>query len=478
MLSSIFERFIEASPVTVMLRATLERIFSAEKLDELFEVTREKQYTQELLFSTVVGIMSLVVCNIRPSVNAAYKAFSKQIGVSRVAFYSKINGIEPTVSQALVRYSSKELAPIIEELGGKQPPILPGYRIKIIDGNNLAATEHRLSVLRDVYGGPLPGKSLVVLDPILMLAIDQFPCEDAYTQERALFSQVLETVEKNDVWVGDRNFCTCMFLVEIAKSKAYFVIRQHASMPYEELGELKEIGDSPTGKVFEQDVLIEYERESIKARRVVVRLNEPTRDGDAEVAVFCNLRQEDTSGIVISNIYLKRWSVEGLFQVVSDTLECEIKTLGYPRAALFSFCMALVAYNILSVIKAALRSVHGQGKIDAGVSNYYLVEEIQSTYTGMMIAIPDVEWKFVTHLSLPAFAELLKQWAAKVDLKRFASSPKARKKSQPKREREPNRPHVSTARLLADKQRESKHSSLEQQTSNLVETPLVLALET
>ncbi|WP_051036658.1 hypothetical protein [Calothrix sp. PCC 6303] len=181
---------------------------------------------------------------------------------------------------------------------------------------------------------------------------------------------------------------------------------------------------------------------------------------------------------VLKNIYLKRWSVEGLFQVVSDTLECEIKTLGYPRAALFSFCMALVAYNILSVIQAALRSVHGQGKINAGVSNYYLVEEIQSTYTGMMIAIPDVEWKFVTHLSLPTFTELLKQWAAKVDLKRFASSPKAQKKSQPKRKKEPNRPHVSTARLLADKQRQSRHSRLEQQTSSLVETPLPQALQT
>lgn len=140
--------------------------------------------------------------------------------MSRVAFYSKINGIEPQVSQALVRYSSKELAPIVEELRGKQPPILPGYRIKIIDGNNIAATEHRLSVLREVEGGPLPGKSLVVLDPMLMLAIDQFPCEDAYTQESALFTQVLKTVDGNDAWVGDRNFCTRMFLVEVAKRKA------------------------------------------------------------------------------------------------------------------------------------------------------------------------------------------------------------------------------------------------------------------
>ena len=238
MLSSIFERFIEVSPVTVMLRATLERIFSAEKLDELFEETRKKQYTQELLFSTVVGIMSLVVCNIRPSISAALKAFSKKVGVSRVAFYSKINGIEPQVSQALVRYSSKELAPIVEELGGKQPAILPGYRVKIIDGNNLGKTEHRLSVLREVEGGPLPGKTLVVLDPELMLAIDEFPCEDAYTQERALFSQVLETVESNDIWVGDRNFCTCMFLLKIAKKQAYLVIRQHASIPYQELTQL------------------------------------------------------------------------------------------------------------------------------------------------------------------------------------------------------------------------------------------------
>ena len=113
--------------------------------------------------------------------------------------------------------------------------------------------------------------------------------------------------------------------------------------------------------------------------------------------------------------------MEGLFQIVSDTLECEINTLGYPKAALFSFCMALVAYNILSVIKAALRSVHGQGKIDAGISNYYLVEENQSTYTGMMIAIPDVKWQFIPTLSLPVFVELLKQWAAQVNLKRFAS---------------------------------------------------------
>ncbi len=258
--------------------------------------------------------------------------------MSRVAFYSKINGIEPQVSQALVRYSSHKLAPLVEELGGKQPEILSGYRIKIIDGNNLAAMEHRLSVLRNIECGPLPGKSLVVIDPVLMLAIDQFPIEDAYTQERAVFNEVLPTTVAGDVWVGDRNFCTCGFLVGVAQRNGYFVIRQHASMPYKVLGELKEVGDSPTGKVFEQDVEIKWEKLSIIARRVVVRLSEPTRDGNTEVAVFTNLIKAVASAILVSHIYLKRWTVEGLFQVVSDTLECEINTLGYSKARAMPFC--------------------------------------------------------------------------------------------------------------------------------------------
>jgi|GEM_PF-2154266 hypothetical protein len=55
----------------------------------------------------------------------------------------------------------------------------------------------------------------------------------------------------------------------------------------------------------------------------------------------------------------------------------------------------------------------------------------QRTYTGMMIAIPEPEWQFISTLSLPVFIELLKQLVAQVNLKRFASSPRGPKKPQP-----------------------------------------------
>ena len=93
--------------------------------------------------------------------------------------------------------------------------------VKILDGNVLAATEHRLKVLRQTNSAPMPGKSLVVLDPALMLAIDVFPCEDGHAQERSLLTDVLPSVEAEDVWIADRNFCTNKFLFGIAAREGY-----------------------------------------------------------------------------------------------------------------------------------------------------------------------------------------------------------------------------------------------------------------
>jgi hypothetical protein len=40
--------------------------------------------------------------------------------------------------------------------------------------------------LRALRSAPLPGKSLAVYDPSLDIVVDVLPCEDGYTQERAL----------------------------------------------------------------------------------------------------------------------------------------------------------------------------------------------------------------------------------------------------------------------------------------------------
>ena len=450
--SPIFDRFVEKSPVTVILRALMEVVLSESKLDELFEKTAQTGYTRELLFSTLVKMMTQVVCSVRQSIGAVYKGMADELGVSKSAVYGKLNRLEPTVSQALVRYSASEMKTIIEQVGGQLPALLPKYRVKILDGNGLGATEHRLSVLLNTGAGALPGKSLVVLDPVLGLAIDIFPCEDGYTQERALLLEVLRTVEAGDLWIGDRNFCTTGFIFGIESQQAFFLVRQHQNLPWTAESELVWAGHTEGGEVFEQTGVISYEGHSCHCRRIVVQLQQPTRDGETQIALLTNLPESDAPSVLVAPLYRKRWKVETLFQVATETFHCEIKTLGYPRAALFSFCMALVAYNLVSTLKGVLASVHGTDFLNK-LSYYYLADELEGTYRGMMIALPPEEWSDFGQMSLPQLSSMLQDWARLVKLSAFTSTPRKPKKKKSKPPYDPRQPHVSTARLLAEKKK-------------------------
>jgi hypothetical protein len=175
LLGPIFERFITHSPLSVMIRGLMEHALIPDELDDLFRSHAQRQYERHLLFSTTADLMSLVVCGIRPAVHGAFQALKDRIPVSLTSVYNKLDGLEPTVSATLVRHTADRLSPVIRQLGGQLPELLPGYRVKILDGNHLAATQHRLKELRDCAAAPLPGLALVVLDPVLMQAIDVFP---------------------------------------------------------------------------------------------------------------------------------------------------------------------------------------------------------------------------------------------------------------------------------------------------------------
>ena len=102
--------------------------------------------------------MNQVVFCMQPSVRAAYQAQKDDVGTSMVSVSNKLNGLETHTSAELVRYSAREFAPLIEAMAGERAPWLEGYRVTIVDGNCLAAREHRLKELRGAEGRALPGK--------------------------------------------------------------------------------------------------------------------------------------------------------------------------------------------------------------------------------------------------------------------------------------------------------------------------------
>lgn len=455
-LSPMFERYIERAPISLMARALMESALAPEALDVLFARTAEQQYPRTLMFSAIVDLMGVVVSKSRPSLCAAFKEKKADIGVSLSAVYDKLKGIETAVTSEFVSHTSHKLRAVVESMEGELPAIIDGYRVKIIDGNHLAATERRLKVLKRSKAGPLPGHSLVVLDPQLMLATDMIPCEDAHAQERSLTPDILARVDEHEVWIADRNFCTASLLFGIDQRNAFFIFRQHATLRAEPTGSLASCGRTDTGEVFEQAVrLTNSEGAVLKVRRVVIRLDSPTRDGDQEMAILTNLPKTEVRATAIACAYRKRWKLETLFQSLTQMLQGEIDTLAYPKAALFGFGIALVTYNILSTVQAALRAKYGTEKIQEEVSLYYVALEVQGAQQGLDVVFEQSEWTPLQELSPKALGKFLLRCAANVDLSKYRRQPRGPKKPVPKRTRFVDQPHVSTKRLL-DKAQKSR----------------------
>jgi len=456
----LFERFVQSCPACVMQRALMENVFAPEKLDAVFREAAVRQYERELLFSTVVDLMSHVVCRVSPSVNAEYQRQRKAMTVSLKSLYDKLAGIETGTSQVLVEYTANQVRQLVDLVGGRRTPLLKGYRVRILDGNHLGKTEHRLKVLRDTAAGALPGQTLAVLDPEFGVIDTVIPCEDGHAQERSLLGRLLEHILPRDLIIDDRNFCTLGFLFALKRRKAFFITRQHGRMPWKPVGKPRFVGNGSSGRVYEQTVeLTDPETGgTTRVRRVTVKLKTPTRDGDTELHLLTNLPASRVSAVKVAELYRKRWTIENAFHELTMHLRCELNTLGYPKAALFGFCVAVCAYNFLAAVKAALRGVHGEEAIDDGVSNFYLTREIHSPYAGMMVALPPETWTMFQTMTLAQMAQHLRRWAKIADLSNYPKHPRGPKKPPPKR---PNAKfqHVSTAKLLSEKNAKRRNST-------------------
>ena len=163
--SEVLKRFVKESAVTVMVRVAMENALSPEALDALFERTAERQYTRELLFSTMVDLMSTVVCGARPSVHAAYQAVVERLPTSITAVYNKLDGLEPKTSAALVRHTAERLQPVITAMERPVPrsvagvsPEDPGRQSPRRNGTAVESppSEQSRAAARAMSGGPGP----------------------------------------------------------------------------------------------------------------------------------------------------------------------------------------------------------------------------------------------------------------------------------------------------------------------------------
>jgi IS4 transposase len=450
-LPAILDPFVAGAAPAVMTRIALDWMIQHDTIDHLLEDVSQGQYSREFLLSHFVEVMADVACGFRKSPREAFlkRQFDQIASIS--AFYRKLNRMELVVTQALVRKTAERARELIAVGGGLGDEPIPGYAARILDGNILTGTDHRLSALRWTRSAALPGMSLAVYEPTSGLVRDIVLEENAHTQERALLDQVV--VRPNELWIMDRNFCVRTFLFRILRSEAFFLVRRHQStLPFEAIEPLRTCGRCATGAVSEQAIWVddpEQEDRRYRLRRIVLVLDQPTRDGDTEIVLISNL-PETVSAVTCCEAYRDRWKIESHFQRLTDLLHCEIPTMGYPRASLFAFSMSVVAGNAVAILLGRLRAEHEPVLVEE-LSHTALVRDIAEVYPGMMIAVPAPEWSFVSRSTLAEIVEMLRFLATRVPVERMQRSRRGPKKPRTTKKVSGGKIHHMATKKLLDR---------------------------
>ncbi len=453
LLSTRLQAFVEASPVSVMVAGTLERLYDPERLERVFADAALRAYTKELTFAQCVRLISDVVFRVCPSVGTYFEEHRDDLGVTRDAVYQKLRRLELPVAAALVRDTSAHVLPALHALPDPPPPPLPGYRLVVLDGNHLAGTEHRLRELRPYRAAALPGQALVLYEPRWDLITEIVLGADAHAQERSLLPALLARLRADDCIIADRNFCTTGFLFGLRRRGAHFVIRQHGStLTWEAQGERRAAGKDRRGRaLYEQAIqLTDPDTGAVwVVRRITIVLDKPTAKGETEIHILTDLPAEVADARRVAELYADRWTIESAFQRLAEDLRSEIDTLAYPPAALFGFAVAAVAYNTVALVKGALRAAWGEKFLTEELSTYYLTLEVARVTPGLRIAVGPRAWKVFRTMSDAEFAATLVSLASQLDKEKFTKHKRGPKKKTPKKISGKRHHHVSTARLLA-----------------------------
>jgi len=344
----------------------------------------------------------------------------------------------------LVRGSAERLAPVAAAVDGGT--LLPGWRLRVLDGHHLPDSEKRLAPLGGHRGLALPGQTQVVYDPDSGLVTDIVANEDAHQSERALIAPLLASAQPGQLWIA-------------AKSRSRANPADFADLRGTAIFARARSCRAGTRRGPASSCASGRSRWQERRRHGGVSnfaLDTPTEAGETAIRLWSNLPTE-VGAERIAELYRPRWRVErsrspdieGMFQRLESVLNSEIRSLSHPRAALLGFAVAVLAYNVLSLLQRCVEQAHKAQESSPEVSIYHL-PCMSGAATRACSSRCRPSSGAPTMATRPPSERLL-QLARNIDPRQVATSKRGPKVAAPKEyvDGAVAPAHVSTARVLA-----------------------------
>ena len=277
------------------------------------------------------------------------------------AVYGKLRRVPLPLSEAFLREATARLHKYLPPAARQQAPAaLSEFAVLIVDGKKLKRLPKRLAALRDTHGKVLGGKVVagLLLNEGLVVAIHVSPDGEANDAPLTpgLLSQLAEGArQQRRLYVADRQFCDLKIPGFIEDDGQAYVIRYCKKTAF--FPETEPIC-SQQGERRVQDVAGLMGRPQAP-RRLRVRQITLTRPDQEDVILVTNLLDAARyPAELLLDLYLERWTIERVFQQVTEVFHLDTLVASSPQGAIFQFALCALLYNLLQALRSYLAVAH------------------------------------------------------------------------------------------------------------------------
>jgi Transposase DDE domain len=331
-----------------------------EFLNGVFDEHRGRCYEKVITFPVLVQLMASALLEHEGSGRASYEAARENgtLTASVWAAFQKLGNLPLKVSEALLSQGTQRLLQMLpdHDRAWEVPASLAGFQIVLFDGKAIKKVMKRLKALWGKAGGLLGGRALVAMHFQKGLVLAMATHEDGDANDARFVPDLLGQVRRDlpgvRLYVGDRQYCDLVQAERLVAQGDHFVVRYHCKNHFEAdpavaVGE----GVDAQGRRFTESW--GWLGSPTNPRRRYVRRIVLERPGEEDLILITDwLDAQAYPAVDLLWVYLQRWTIERVFQQVTEVFHLRKLIGSNPKATVFQFGFCLLLYNMIQVIRS------------------------------------------------------------------------------------------------------------------------------
>ena len=359
----------------------------------VFARHRGQGYEKEISFEVLVQLIADALLEHHGSGKKSFARAREEglLTASVQAVYQKLGRLPLGLSEAWLAESTARLRPVYPEAAClPMAPALRELEVIIVDGKAIKRVAKRLKPLRGRKGGVLGGKALVALELRSGIVVAMATHADGETNEAklvpALLPQVREHVSGKRLWVADRQFCDLTQPAAFVQADDHFLVRYHPKTPFcPDPARPGQRGQDAQGRVWEQDwgwLGSEQAKQRCFVRRLTLY-----RPGEETIILLTDLLDATRFPATdLLELYLARWSIERVFQQLTEVFHLQALIGTTPQGTVFQFAFCVVLYNMVQVVQAYVATA--QARPVPTISTELLFDDVHRQLVALTELVP------------------------------------------------------------------------------------------